>query len=115
MPELLAPSDLRDHLQAQLPEAQALSAIRVATGHLKAATGLTVWPDPVPDALWAWALELAALVIDNPTGRQSDEAGDVVASWPARRRAEILAAAAQAYGRASGPRGTFPPSPLWPA
>lgn len=112
---LLVPNDLRTHLRIQIPEAEALSAIRVASGQLRRATKLDVWPAPVPDDLWGWALELASLAYDNPTGRQSEEAGDTMASWPVRRRAEILAAAASAYSARVGPLFSFPPADPWPS
>jgi hypothetical protein len=87
---------------------------RYASGWLQSATRLTSWPDPVPDDLFAWAIELAAIAFRNPdfttqeslddysVGRQSDRA----------RRVEILAAAGAKYGAAGSPVYSFP-DPDW--
>ncbi len=115
MTYLLSPTDLRVHLKVQISDEEALSAIRVASGLLLSATRLSEWPDPVPDDLWAWGVELASLVYDNPTGRQSEEAGDVTSSWPVRRRSEILSAAAAVYSVSAGPSFSFPDASPWPA
>jgi hypothetical protein len=88
---------------------------RYVNGWLQDATGLTDWPSPVPDRLWAWAIELAALVWDNPTAKWTqtvDDSTDVFDRGPQGRRQEILAAARRAYNTAGKPQGSFP-DPDW--
>lgn len=100
----------------QVPQVNAESAAlyrRAVDGWLRTATGLTQWPDPVPDDLWAWAIELAAMVVDNPTMANSETVGGVSTQFGNRtRRAEILAEARRAYNTAGKPMGVFP-EPDW--
>jgi hypothetical protein len=94
------------------PDAAALYR-RAVNGWLQRATGLSEWPDPVPDDLWAWAIELAAMVVDNPTMANSETIGATSKQFGNRvRRAEILEEARQAYHTASKPQGSFP-EPDW--
>ncbi len=111
---LVSPVELATYLQQPVSEAVALSVIRVATGWLQAATGVTVWPEPTPDDLWAWTLELAAMAHANPAGAQSQEAGVIIHTW-GERREQILEDAKGAYGSGQAPKGCFPPALPWPA
>ncbi|MFC6017795.1 hypothetical protein ACFP2T_16460 [Plantactinospora solaniradicis] len=92
-------------------------ARRAANGWLQDATGLTTWPDPVPDRLWAWAIELAAIAMRSPDGAGSESIDDYQVSsggsgdWS--RRAEILAAARAAYNTGSGQPVYSFPEPDW--
>ena len=82
---------------------------RYASGWLQAATQVTPWPpDPVPDDIWAWAIELAAIAFRNPTGAASEAIDDYNISWDAARREQILMAAKVAYGGTSAPVYSFP-------
>jgi hypothetical protein len=88
---------------------------RAVNGWLQDATGLDTWPSPVPDKLWAWALELAAIVWDNPMANWSsaiDDASTVYERGAQGRRREILDAARRTYNTASKPQGSFP-DPDW--
>jgi hypothetical protein len=88
---------------------------RWVNGWLQDATGLTDWPNPVPDRLWAWAIELAAIVWDNPMANWSmviDDASTVYERGAQGRRREILDAARRAYNTAGKPQGSFP-DPDW--
>lgn len=99
----------------QVPEVDTETATRVrryASGWLMSATRLTEWPDPIPDALWAWAIELAAIAYYNPSGTSREQIDDYLVQYAGERRTEILAAAAAMYGAASSPRGSFP-EPDW--
>jgi hypothetical protein len=102
----------------QVPEVDTATATRVrryVNGWLQDATGLTEWPDPVSDRLWAWAIELAAIVIDNPTAKWAETLDDSAAVYergPHGRRREILDAARRAYNTAGQPQGSFP-EPDW--
>jgi hypothetical protein len=98
----------------QVPQVDTETATRVrryVNGWLQDATGLTDWPSPVPDRLWAWAIELAALVFENPTAKWSqtiDDSVDVYERGAQGRRREILDAARRAYNTAGKPMGSFP-------
>jgi len=102
----------------QIPQVDTETATRYrryVNGWLQDATGLTDWPNPVPDRLWAWAIELAALVFDNPGAKWSqtiDDSADTYDRGPQGRRQEILAAARRAYNTAGKPQGSFP-DPDW--
>lgn len=102
----------------QVPEIDAETAIRArraVNGWLQDATGLTTWPDPVPDRLWAWAIELASMVIDNPTAKWSETIDDSITVYERGaqgRRREILDAARAAFNTAGKPQGSFP-EPDW--
>lgn len=119
MADLINPTELATHLRRVLQPDSALSACRVASGWLRSATGLTAWPSPVPDDLWGWALELAALIYVNPEGLDRSMLGRMLQSWGPellRRRELILKAARAAYGTgtAGGPVGSFPAAEAWP-
>jgi hypothetical protein len=95
----------------QVPEVDTETATRVrryANGWLMSATRLTEWPDPIPDALWAWAIELAGIAYHNPTGISREQIDDYLVQYSGERRAEILAAATAMYAGATAPRGSFP-------
>lgn len=96
----------------QVPEVDTETATRVrrfASGWLRSATGLTTWPDPVPDDLWAYAIELAAIAFFNPSGLSSESLDDHNVQYSAERRKEILAAARASYSTGSTqPAYSFP-------
>jgi hypothetical protein len=98
----------------QIPEVDDETVYRIrryVNGWLQDATGLDTWPDPLPDKIWAWAIELAALVHENPTAKWSqtiDESVDVYERGAQGRRREILDAARAAYNTAGKPQGSFP-------
>jgi hypothetical protein len=102
----------------QIPEVDTETATRVrrsANGWLQDATGLADWPNPVPDRLWTWALELAAIAYRNPAAAGSEGVDDyrVINNQDWQRRSEILAAARRAYNSASAqPQYAFP-DPDW--
>lgn len=85
---------------------------RFANGWLQDATGLAEWPDPIPDRLWAWAIELAAIANRWPDGTSREAIDDFQAQQDRARRKEILDAARTAYSGASTPLGVFP-EPDW--
>ena len=96
----------------QVPSVDTETATRVrhyASGWLLNATRLTSWPpDPVPDDIWAWAIELAAIAFRWPDGTSSESIDDYSRSADAARRKEILDAARMAYSGASVPQYSFP-------
>lgn len=116
MADLFDLGDLPSWLQEpRVDEQTALRVRRWVNGWLQDATGLTDWPDPVPDRLWAWAIELAGIVLENPTAKWSqtiDDTIDVYERGAQGRRREILDAARAAYNSAGKPQYSFP-EPDW--
>lgn len=113
--ELITPQDVASYLQQDVGSFRqewAETAIRIAIGWLRGRCTFEQWPpDPVPEDLWAWAVELAALVYDNPTLVSSTTVGGQTVAYGAvaARRREILAEAEGVYPRTSGqPAGEFP-------
>jgi hypothetical protein len=109
--------DLANTLQADLDTASAAEARRKAQAWLSSATRLSEWPTPAPEDLRAWALELAVIAYDNPSGLSLETVNGTTQQWAVSRRAEILLEARQRYAAAvGGPMGVFPlpPSPSWP-
>jgi hypothetical protein len=96
----------------QVPQVDTETATRVrrwANGWLQDATGMAVWPDPVPDRLWAWGIELAGIAFRNPGASSSESVDDYSTSYgDAARRKEILAAARASFSLSSQPIGDFP-------
>lgn len=120
---LVTPADLGRFLQrAFVDQDSATIAVRVAEGWLRSVIPGTEWPDPVPEDLWAWALELASIAYANPETLQSRTVDAVTDQWSVGRRAEILAEASARYGDgfngggsgSGGARGSFPPPSSWP-
>lgn len=124
MGQLVQTGELAIYLQHGVKADVEASAIRVAEGWLASVcTSFTAWPTPVPDDLWAWAIELAAIAYNNPVGLVQRITDEDTRAWGTERRQEILAAARQRYGSgstspvfASAATGTsnFPPAPRWP-
>lgn len=112
---LVEPVELAEFVHRQVPTVQARTAVRVAEGWLRAATGLAVWPDPRPEELFSWAVELAAIALENPAGLSELTVGGEHQVFALQRRAEILAAAARSLGpTVGGPLGSFPLPTPWP-
>jgi hypothetical protein len=120
---LVTKTELANFLhQTAVNEAPAAMAIRIAEAWLSSVClNMPPWPVPVPDDLWAWALELASIAYDNPTNTSSRSTDEDTRTWDTRRRKEILDAAAQRYGDGSGsategsaPQGSFPIALDWP-
>lgn len=114
MTDLFDLGDLPSWLQVPAVDTETATRVRrAASGWLLGATRVTTWPSPVPDDVWAWALELAAIAFRNPTSNASESLDDYSVSYGDRaRRAEILAAAKAAYGSAGQPQYSFP-DPDW--
>lgn len=68
------------------------------------------------DPLWGPAIELVALVGENPTSLASRTSGPTSATWPQARRRDAIRQGVRdrAQAAASGPRGSFPPAPVYP-
>lgn len=114
MADLFDLDDLRKALRltvSQFDIAAATVARRRASGWLMSPTGLTTWPDTIPDNLWGWAIELAAIAYRNPASASNESVDDYQVSWDRQRRAEILEEARIGYG-AGSPVYSFP-TPDW--
>ncbi len=112
---VIEPKDVASFLQQDVSQVRtewADTSIRIATGWLRGRCYFEQWPpDPVPENLWAWLVELAALVYDNPTLVNSTTVGGQTVAYGAvaLRRKEILAEAEGVYPRLAGrPMGEFP-------
>lgn len=119
MADLFEVDDLRTMLRlpvAEFDTAAAAIARRQASGWLSDATGITTWPDPVPDRLWSWGIELGAIAYNNPEGATSEQIDDYRVVNDSERRGQILAEARTAYPSAApagaGPQWSFP-KPDW--
>lgn len=105
--------DLPSWLQVPAVDTETATRVRrAASGWLMGATRLTVWPSPVPDDLWAWAIELAAIAFRNPAAVASESLDDYNVSHDRARRKDILDAARLVYSAAAGPQYSFP-DPDW--
>jgi hypothetical protein len=112
---LVTVAELASYLDSDVAEATGRAAIRSAAGWLQSVTHFTEWPNPVPDPLWTWAVELAAIAHTNPAGLVAQTVGGESLTWPvARRRQEILTAAAAYYPRGGTPMWSFPEAETWP-
>lgn len=110
-------TDLRAFLpQYTFTDPTANVTLRLVSGWLQRATNTSPLPDPLPDDLWADALELAGLVISNPESLASRTAGPTSRTWPlaARRDAILARVEARAKQAISAPRGCFPPPRAYP-
>lgn len=107
-------ADLPSYLQVASVDTETATRVRrFASGWLKSATRLADWPSPVPDDLWAWGIELAAIAYRNPTSDASESIDDYSFSAADRMlRKSILDAAKAAYGAAGTPQYSFP-EPDW--
>jgi hypothetical protein len=116
MADLFDLGDLPSWMQVPAVDTETATRVRRAVnGWLQDATGLSVWPSPVPDRLWAWAIELAAITFDNPTGLLSSTIDDFAAVYDrgaSSRRQQILDQARAVYNTAGQPMGSFP-DPDW--
>lgn len=114
MADLFELSDLEALLRDDdYSEAAATVARRVASGWLRDATRLAAWPDPVPDDLWSWAIELAGIAYRNPDGKSSEAIDDYRVNLDRTRRTEILnTARASEYAGGTNPQYSFP-EPDW--
>lgn len=121
---LFTNTELSDWLGKPVTEARATVAERVVWGWLQPILGSDTRPEPVPDDLWAWAIELGAIAVENPTGLDRKTIGPFTEDYSSERRAEILDEVRQSpLGGGTGaiggqPGGEFPeaacyPDPAW--
>lgn len=105
---IVTAAELGTYLQHTVSTTSAEQAVRVAEGWLRSVcTSLTTWPpNPVPEDLWAWTLELAALSYGNPVSLVTRSTDEETRNWSMERRREILDAARFRYGGAAAPEGS---------
>lgn len=112
MTDLFSISDFASYVQQDVDTASATVARRVAGGWLMSA-GILTFPTVIPDDLFAWAIELAAIAFRHPDGTATEGIDDYSFSADRQRRKEILdAARASPYSGTGGPVFSFP-DPDW--
>lgn len=115
---LFTAADLSTWLQDDVDDDTATTIERVVWGWLKPVLGLTVRPDPIPEEVFSWAIELGAIARENPAGLARYQLGEESSQYSVERRNEILAEAGNG-GRPAGdqlrPVGSFPDRPCYPA
>lgn len=106
--------DLRSFLPDWNPTDDQIDlGIEVVRGWLLTDTGLNPLPDPLPSDLWADAVELVALVVDNPTSYASTTTGPTSKFWPiAARRDNIRSGIRRRYKMR--PTGCYPTAQGYP-
>lgn len=117
---LFTAKELGDFIREPVDDAAAIQVEKVAWGWLTGPLGLTERPTAVGAQLYAWALELGAIALENPSGLSSYQLGAEQRAYSAERRAEILAEVEAVTQRAAGgvaagsPIGSFPEPLAWP-
>jgi hypothetical protein len=102
--------------QHDLPDEQVDIVIDLVRAWLLDATSLDTLPDPLDDVLWAAAVELAALLADNPTSLMSRQMGPTGTMWPQRNQRESILNRVRTRYRAKrmAPGGFYPAPSSWP-
>lgn len=102
---------------------------RVVDGWLLDAAGKAEWPssyaEEPPPQLFSWAVELGAIVHENPAAATTDTTDKVTVSWDARKRVEAILTRVAAWSRGEGydgdtaaparPQGSFPAPRVYPS
>lgn len=108
MADLFELTELASYMQQDLDTETATNARRIASGWLRSATGVSAWPDPTPDDVWTWALELAEMAYGNPGGYAGEAVDDHTVTFNRARRSEILETARKKYSASGTPVYSFP-------
>lgn len=118
---LIANADVRALVpQEDFSDEQLVVTTKLVAGWLREDTGRTDIDSATEldetDPLWSPALELIALVAENPTSLASRTAGPTSQTWPLARERDRIRARVKALYRkdTSGPRGSFPDPLPWP-
>lgn len=113
---LFVSADLSNWLGKAVTEPRAEIVESVVWGWLKPALGASERPNPVPDEVFSWAIELAAIAHENPAGLSARSLGPFSEQFSSERRDEILesVAAANPAADALSPRGSFPTALPYP-
>lgn len=115
MTPLFTADDLTSWLGRDVTEGKAATIEQVVWGWLKPALKAETRPSAVPDEVFSWAIELAAIAHENPAGLSSQQLGDEQQAFSIERRNEILREASSgASGGALSPRSNFPPARPYP-
>lgn len=104
-------NDLTEWLGKQVTGQRAASVERVVWGWLKPILGLAERPDPVPDEMFSWAVELGGIAHENPKGLSSRDLGPYSEQFSTERRKEILDDVRNSLpsgGASLKPTGSFP-------
>lgn len=120
---LFLPDDLTEFMGRTADPTRAATVERIVWGWIKPLLGVDERPNPMPDELFAWALEIGAIKYENPTVRIAQTTGPFTVTYvanrsgsPTARIAEILdAIAASPLGSGGGrPSGDFPEPTRFP-
>jgi hypothetical protein len=112
---LFAAGDLTTPVGRTVTDAEAEHAERIVWGWLQGPLGLTDRPDTTPDNVWAWAVELGAIYLTNPTGLAERQLGTSLRKFSSERRLAILGEVGEGTSTSTGrPRGCFPPAQRYP-
>lgn len=93
MPELFSQADLENWLQYEeggIDAGQHAVVERVVRGWVLSATEWAEIPDPLPEIVASWALELGGVAFENPTDQSSEMTVNVQSAWR-DRKSQILA------------------------
>lgn len=116
-------SDLTNLLGYPVPEEKAQVAERIVWGWLRPILGVEHQPQLAAPELFSWAVELGAIVVENPAGLTAYQLGEERFAYSAERRGEILAEVSSSALAADidgdgvtgvTPRGSFPAASDWP-
>lgn len=121
-PPLFTADDLNGLLGVDVTDVRATAVERVIWGWIKPRLGVDDRPDPIPDEVFAWAIELGAIVLENPTAKTQQSNGPFATVFASRsgsatqRRKEILDEISASLLGAGGlrPRGNFRPPHRYP-
>ncbi|HSV41491.1 MAG TPA: hypothetical protein VLI04_22195 [Nocardioidaceae bacterium] len=118
---LFTEDDLGELIGKPVTESRGAMVERVVWGWLKPILDLEDRPDPVPDELFSWAVELGGIAHENPIGLSGKATGPFSEQFSGLRdrRETILKdvrqwAAAQGDDTAAAPGGSFPEAPCYP-
>jgi hypothetical protein len=112
---ILEPSDISDLIrQPSINTPSAVQAIRMAEGWVAGATRISPWPpDPAPEDVRAWVLELAVMCYTDPVA-MTTLSGEGDSAVRLQRREQILDAAHRLYAGEGRASGSFPRAECWP-
>jgi hypothetical protein len=110
-------ADLSGWLHQTVTDAAATSAEAVVWGWLSPVLKVDTRPDPVPDYVWAAAVELGGIAYSNPKGLSRNDLGPIRQYFSLERRNEILDEVYRGGLPPSvqaAPRGNFPCAQRYP-
>lgn len=118
---LFTADDLTGLLRKPVTDTSAVLVERVVWGWLRPILDVDARPTPVPDELFAWAVELGGIAYENPIGLSGKGIGPFTEQYSGLRdRRETILEDVRAWAAEQGgtsptaPRGSFPPAQCYP-